>query len=176
MLKLVIQLFFLFAFLNAEELGFKDVKLGMTEKELKDIGGVGCMGSSGNSKQTCFTQKYSTVAGVSVIQPVFAIFYSDTVDYIFLRSDTSNFDRVVSAYKMKYGEPSSKSTKLLQNRMGANFESEEYIWNFDNGNILKIEERAGEIDKMRISFISPNTYEKMDKAKSEATKEAVDDL
>lgn len=68
--------------------------------------------------------------------------------------DHSGFADVRSAVQAKYGPPERQSTEVLQNRMGANFESESLTWN-DGVAILSLTERVGNIDRSALILVDP---------------------
>ena len=71
------------------------------------------------------------------------------IDAVF---ETAKFPLVLDSLKEKYGAPKQTGTKPLQNRAGAQFESEWAVWS--NGvSEIRLDQRAGRVDSARVRYI-----------------------
>lgn len=156
-----------------KELSYKQIKLGMTSEEIKSIPGLHF--DKCNSS-ICIEDSFgNTLAGAAVERPVMIMMKNDQAGMIYIRSSSNNFGRISDAYILKYGVPTSKDEKEVQNRMGAKFSSSEYTWRTPDG-YISLKERAGTIDKMSISIGLNSFIEKSAKDSEKAVHKNVEDL
>lgn len=174
------KIFFIFFILNLSlfaDIGFKNIKIGMTEKNLQEVVNNNLFCNEVKGSRGCLTtreHKY-TIVGIKNNFPIHISLKDDKVKLIRIKSNYINFKRIVSAYKSKYGKPSFEKTKILQNRMGATFKSKEIEWILKDGKIL-IKERARKYDEMAIYIISKDFDKVSKKEKKKLQKKYSNDI
>lgn len=167
----------------ANDFEIKGIKLGLTEPEVESIFGNvqnthangGCSGSSDrscsyNPKFRDMPAELKSIAGYPV--DFYAVrFESEKAFYIYIKLHTNAFDSVANALISKYGQPSTKTQEVLQNKLGASFVNDIYKWQ-SAGQTLSVRRHAGRVDAMAINLTNDATIER--KAKLRAEKNAAD--
>jgi hypothetical protein len=62
-------------------------------------------------------------------------FYNEKLDRILIRLDHTQFEKVVSALKAKYGPPTAEKTVTIEYRKQAAIQGKEYTWKRGDGDI-----------------------------------------
>jgi hypothetical protein len=81
------------------------------------------------------------------------LFKADRAQSIVFRFASRDFATVSAGLLEKFGPASKVSVETLQNRMGASFTSQKYIWIVE-GSRLQLDERSGKIDRGSVLLIS----------------------
>lgn len=125
---------------NAEQLqGFKNIKFGMTEQQVNDMGFV-CTetGSKYNSYKKCTNKSFTTTL------------FDETVDETFVYLDSENKVKSISLYMYKN---CINAMNAGTNSLGKNFTYSDrgyFTWNYDNAYIMY------SINYCNYSFVSKN--------------------
>ena len=136
------------------ELGYKQIKLGMTSEEINALSGLHFHKCDAS---VCIEDSFGNTLGGSVLnRPVLIMMKENKAGAIYLESDSKNFSQISLAYITKYGEPTEKIDGVVQNRMGAEFSNKKYTWKNSDG-FITLQERSKTVDKMSIKIIS-NSY------------------
>jgi hypothetical protein len=80
-----------------------------------------------------------------------AVFWEDRFAALTYLADHGYYTFLRDNLVAKFGPPTSKSTRDLQNRVGAHFVGESLLW--DNGvSSIQLEEYSGDLDSSSIDF------------------------
>ena len=80
-------------------------------------------------------------------------FIDDRLGRIVIILPISSFDAVVSALRIKFGAPTKSGKSIVQNRMGAKFESRQFTWS-KNQQMLVATEFAGSLDDSAVVLLN----------------------
>lgn len=149
---------------TAEPITLKGLAPGMTKEQLENAAPqftVNCREAKGEAGvETCgyypkqrgpSIPALDTLAGAPV-QGWVAIVRNGIANTISVRLASSEFSRVSTALREKWGKPAGEESSTIQNRMAAKFDQTELTWRVD-GAILVVKQRSSNVDTMGI-FLS----------------------
>lgn len=89
----------------------------------------------------------------------------NVIEMITISFDSSQFMDVEAIALKKFGEPSNKASRSVQNRMGAVFENVEYTWADEKGDSVLLQKYASTIDKSYLTYTSKLALDRYIEAK-----------
>lgn len=113
------------------------------------------MGEIGNSDggRSCREAviKEKTFAGAPA--NISLMFYEEKLGMAYTSFASSDFPKVITALREKYGKPSSMKTEPVTNRMGATFENQILEWK-KSGTSIRAEKYASSMDKSSVKIFA----------------------
>lgn len=119
-------------------------------------------------------QDFWTIAEQPVIGWVFS-FSDDILGEILIPFKTEHFDKIKDAMIAKFGKPKAAKGRVLQNKMGANFQQIELTW-IASGKILHLAKHATSVENGYLSLTSSQYLAKKAKIDSEETTKHAKDM
>jgi hypothetical protein len=160
-----------------EPLAFKNYVLGSTTVEQCREMSYGIVCGKGDGvlcDDQCFSY-IETIAGVPAREINF-FFYDGKLEKITISLSHSYFNKVVSALKEKYGQPTEETPVKLQNRMGLPFSGTNYEWRrFANG-IIRASEYASDLGTSLINYVTHHSIEEFTRRRQQSDKSGSKDL
>ena len=174
----------------SEPLGYKNIKLGMTIAELAEAKQASCREAvlseeylrfahggpvpHGRALAYCLGPRitldelppsYLLVGRIKLLSAYTRI-HEGKVGAVFLALSRGEFPALRAALTEKYGAPTDQSIEVLQNKLGAKFESEVLTWKRPDG-WIRLRERTHRVDISGVDIISQpyaDTLRKQDKS------------
>lgn len=145
---------------QAENLSVNGLQLGMPESELTTkYKGFNCSGNE--ASRTCF---YS-IGGEN--KEIYLDYFvntwmvklnNDQVGYALMTITNNVYERLLAAFKEKYGAPTSEKTEEIQNKMGAVFQNNVSQW-VKGKERLTIKKYGSKLDMMSLVLASEDFLE-----------------
>lgn len=135
-----------------------------------------CLSDFKNTNHPCHQTASDalTYAGRPVSK-IIASFSSNRLMSVSVHFEPSEFDAISSAMKEKYGKPSNSDEHVVQNRYGAKYKNERYIWATPGG-MVSVDKYFGKIDESAVTLTSNEHIAEMAAERAEKSKTIKTDM
>jgi hypothetical protein len=126
------------------------------------------------TNQTFCMKRSETIAGVKVIA-VFVTLRHNKVESVLVSFSERDFDQVKAALIQKNGPPSSERDEVVQNRLGASFNSNKLVWKQDRAS-MSLTQRSRKLDESDLYLVGLDAVEQFQSDKKRSTQQNSADL